>query len=137
MNKIIDKFKKLTDASKMYLVFGLSTLLVLVVGIIGVSMANTDSGYLGKQEEDGLVFDKANLEYFSGVTKFTVQVNNTNSEDYSLNTISVTFSYGDKEHEELIGYIGNTIKKGETKLLDVSIDKEIRDIINIKYDINK
>lgn len=136
MNKIIKTLSSLSDKLKVGIIFGISTLLVVTVGIIGVSLANIESGVLIKQEKDGLVFDKANIEINSNMTRYTVQVKNTNKEDYSLNTISVEFINKLGETEELIGYIGNTIKEGETKLLDVSVDKELKNLVSISYNIN-
>ena len=137
MNRVIKRLGNLSDKIKVGLVFGISSLLIITVGIIGFSLANTESGLLDKQEVEGLVFDKGNLEINTDMTRYTVQVKNSNKEEYSLKTISVNFIDNSGNEEELIGYIGETIKAGETKLLDVSIDKELKNTINIVYSINK
>lgn len=110
---------------------------LLIIGL-GVSYSDPNSSYFSDQEIDRLSFKNVNLVYEDGISKYTVEVENTLDTEYSLKTINITLrnSTGD-EIETLIGYIGNHLSKGERKLLDISIDKELTDIVSIEYTINK
>lgn len=139
MNKIIEKVKKLSQKEKIII----SISAVLVIGafiLIGVGMSYSDpeSGYLSNQTVEGLTFEKANLVYENGVSTYTVEVVNDLEEEYNLKNIDIIFKDGEgHEIVSLLGYIGDTIKAGETRLIDASIDQEITNITSIEYKINK
>ena len=39
--------------------------------------------------------------------------------------------------ETLLGYLGDTIKKGETKRIKSSTDKDVSSVVKIEYEVKK
>ncbi len=106
--------------------------------IIGRSFAfDNDENYLKTQTVDGLTFEKANIEYNQGVSKFTVEVYNDTEEKYNLKNISIEITKENGETVQLIAYIGEVIEKEEVKYLQASIDQDLKNSIKINYSINK
>jgi len=118
---------------------GILVLLIVITGVIlviaGKSIATEESSVLRDQEVGNLVFKNAKIEYKEGISKLEVEVENKEKE-MNLKYIDITV---EKENESirLIGYIGDTIKENETKLIEASVDKDIQDITNITYAIVK
>ena len=114
-------------------------LLIVITGfllvVIGKSMATEESSILREQEVGSLVFKNAKLDYENGISKLEVEVENK-GEDLNLKYIDIKV---EKENENirLIGYIGDSIKSNETKLIEASVDQDITDITNITYTIVK
>ena len=139
MSKIKEKIHKLSRNQKIGILGGIVGILLigLTVSLIP-SLSSTESSYLSDQTIDGLSFEKANLEVVNGVSTYTVEVTNDLDKDYSLKNINIVFKDGSgQEIETLLGYIGDKLEVGETKLIDASIDKELTDIVKIEYVINK
>ena len=139
MSKIKEKIHKLSRNQKIGILVGIVGILLigLTVSLIP-SLSSTESSYLSDQTIDGLSFEKANLEVVNGVSTYTVEVTNDLDKDYSLKNINIVFKDGSgQEIETLLGYIGDKLEVGETKLIDASIDKELTDIVKIEYVINK
>ena len=139
LNKIKDKINKLTKNQKIGILGGVGVLLLVVLVISLVpSLSSTESGYLADQTVSGLSFESANLEVENGISNYTVEVTNDLEEEYSLKNINIVFKDSSgNEIETLLGYIGETLEVGETKLIDASIDTEITDVVSIEYVINK
>ena len=139
MNKIKEYINKLTKNQKKMIIGAISLFLLAIITIgIGVSYSSTESGYLSDQTVEGLTFENAKLVYENGISTYTVEVVNDLEEDYNLNNINIIFKDGDgNEIVSLLGYIGNKLAVGETKIIDASIDQEITDITSIEYVINK
>ena len=139
MNKIKNKINKLTKKQKIGILGGVGVLLLvaLVISLVP-SLSSTESGYLADQTVSGLSFESANLEVENGISNYTVEVTNDLEEEYSLKNINIIFKDSSgNEIETLLGYIGETLEVGETKLIDASIDTEITDVVSIEYVINK
>lgn len=136
---ISDINKNLTKSQKKKLLGGLGCLFLAIILIgIGVSYSDPNSSYLSDQTVENLEFKNANLVYENGVSKYTVEVTNSLTTNYSLKTIDIIFKDSSgNEIENLVGYIGNTLTPGEMKLLDASVDKELTDIVTIEYVVNK
>lgn len=115
----------------------------LFLGVIGFQMikgsfATADENYLKSQTVENLEFGEAVLDYENGLSTYTVEVKNTLDDDYTLKTINIIFKDSEgKEIENLLGYIGDTLKGKEVKILEASVDKEITNISSIEYVINK
>ena len=138
MNKIKDKINKLSRKQKLGILGGLCV--ILLVGLVitlGTSLSSTESSYLADQTVSGLSFENANLEVENGISKYTVEVTNDLEEDFSLKNINIIFTNTSGSETTLLGYIGEKLEVGETKLIDSSIDTKITDIVSIKYVINK
>ncbi len=114
--------------------------LIVVTGIIlvviGKSIATEDSTILRDQTVDNLDFKNAKLEFKNNVSTYTVDVTNTLDISYNLKYINIELSNDDKTYI-LIGYIGESLSKGETRKLTASIDKDITNITGIYYSIQK
>ena len=139
MNKIKEKIYKLSRNQKIGILGGIVGILLIGLTVsLMPSLSSTESSYLSDQTIDGLSFEKANLEVVNGVSTYTVEVTNDLDKDYSLKNINIVFKDGSgQEIETLLGYIGDKLEVGETKLIDASIDKELTDIVKIEYVINK
>ena len=139
LNKIKEKIHKLSRNQKIGILGGIVGILLIGLTVTLIpSLSSTESSYLSDQTIDGLSFEKANLEVVNGVSTYTVEVTNDLDKDYSLKNINIVFKDGSgQEIETLLGYIGDKLEVGETKLIDASIDKELTDIVKIEYVINK
>ena len=139
LNKIKEEIHKLSKNQKIGILVGIVGILLIGLTVtLMPSLSSTETGYLSDQTIDGLSFEKASLEVINGVSTYTVEVTNDLDKDYSLKNINIIFKdTSGNEIETLLGYIGDKLKVGETKLIDASIDKELTDIGSIKYVINK
>ena len=139
LNKIKEGIHKLSRNQKIGILGGIVGILLIGLTVsLMPSLSSTESSYLSDQTIDGLSFEKANLEVVNGVSTYTVEVTNDLDKDYSLKNINIVFKDGSgNEIETLLGYIGDKLEVGETKLIDASIDKELTDIVKIEYVINK
>lgn len=113
-------------------------ILLLIVGIYKKAFAIEDAGYLSNQTVDNIEFKNAKETYKNNIYTYNVEIKNTLNETYNLKTIQVIFK--DKDNnviEDLTGYVGESLEPTETKILSVSVDKELLDIANIEYKISK
>jgi len=114
-------------------------LLIVITGfllvVIGKSMATEESSILREQEVGSLVFKNAKLDYENGISKLEVEVENK-GEDLNLKYIDIIVEE-ENINTRLIGYIGESIKKEETKIITASVDKDITKATNITYGIVK
>lgn len=118
----------------------ISLVVFLLIGIfllIGNSFGESNRGYLRNQSVDGLSFENAELIYENGVTTFIVDVYNESGDVYSLKNISINLKDENNNVTTLIGYIGETLEKDESKLITASIDKDLSSSNNLEYVINK
>lgn len=129
MSKYVDFFKK-----HLIMIISISVF-IIVAFFIGKSVAEPDD-LLRKQSLDGLVFTNAKLDYEEGVSTLTVEVTNDTDGEYTLKTIGINFKDGENI-TTLVGYVGPKLKKGETKTMTASIDKDITDSIDLEYVIIK
>lgn len=110
--------------------------LIAIAIIIGRSFAFS-AGLLDDQVVDGLSFENAKLEYSEGITTFLVDVYNENGDVYSLKNISIVFTDDKGNTTTLIGYIGESLEKGELKYLSAKVDEDLSNSSKLKYEINK
>ena len=139
MNQIREYINKLSRSQKKMMLGGIALFFLAIITIgLGISMADPESGYLSDQTIDGLTFENAKLVYENGVSTYTVEVVNDLEEEYNLKNINIVFKDGEgNEIVTLLGYIGEKLSVGETKLIDASINEEISNITSIEYVINK
>ena len=139
VNKLKENINKLSRNQKIGILGGiLGILLITLTVTLLPSLSSTESSYLADQTVEGLSFENANLEVANGVSTYTVEVTNDLDKEYTLKNINIIFKDGSgQEIETLLGYIGENLEVGETKLIDASIDKELTDIVKIEYVINK
>lgn len=121
----------------------LTSLFVLFIAIfvnIQLSSSSKETAkdeYLKDQTVENLLFKNATLIYENGITTFSVEVENTKNSEYTLNTIDVAFSDEQENKTILLGYIGNKLSVGDSKILTASIDKDLTSSVQLSYKINK
>lgn len=134
------KFKTMKiEKNKKKIIIGIISIIITIIVaiIIRKSFAHKNEENVFKiQVVEGLTFEKANIEYQNGISKFTVEVYNDTEEIYELKTIDIEFTNIEGEKKTLIGYIGERIEINEVKYLQASIDEDLSDSIEIKYIIN-
>ena len=135
MNKIKEIMRK-ENFKTVLTLFSLFVVSGVLLILAGRSLGDPNSTILREQEVDGLVFKNATIEYVEGITTFTVEVENT-LEDMNLRYINIDFKDENDNITRLVGYIGDSIKSKETKLIVASVDKDITNSIDITYSINK
>lgn len=90
------------------------------------------------QKVDGMDLKNAEIVFKDGISHFSVQVKNNTDSDYSLEEYEITF-YGEdgKKLVTIPGYVGDTIKAGEFKMISSSVDMDLTKIGRIKYKVIK
>ena len=125
--------------------------IAFLVGIIGVVVIGTgvsygsimwlknseDTEYLKDQKVGEISFEKAQLVYEDGITTLSVEMHNKGNSDYNLSYVSINVKDENDNVSTLIGYVGDTLKKGEGKIITASIDKDLSNSKDIEYVINK
>ena len=128
---------KLTNNIKMFTVGTLILVVGILLVVIGNSISTPDSTILKDQVVDNLSFNNATLEYLNNETTFEVEVTNKNIDDYNLKYIEILFTDEENNINKMMGYIGNSIKKDETKKVTAKIDKDITNSVSLEYVVVK
>ena len=71
-------------------------------------------------------------------TKLTVSVTNNTDKDYRLDEYMIIVK--DEEGQEIVripGYVGDTIKAGETRTISSSVDIDLSKAASIEYEVKK
>ena len=137
INKVKEKINGMTDEGKVVTLSGLFMSLILVVGLIGVSLSSPNSTILNDREIEGLKIEEVNLEYNENESIYTAKVTNITDDSYHLKYINIDFFDENDEKITLIGYIGESLEKNETKEIKASIDKDITNSTKLEYSIVK
>ena len=124
-------------SKKPIIIIGSIFIIMIVVFLIGRSLADPNSGYLRNQSVDGLSFENAELVYENGITTFTAEVYNESGDVYSLKNISIQLTDEADKVTTLVGYIGDSLDEEEGTYLKASIDQDLSDIVSLEYVINK
>lgn len=99
--------------------------------------ANTNENVVKEQEVDGLTFSNTALITENGESKLTTEVRNTTDNDIELKSFDIIVKGEDgKEIVTLLGYVGETIKAGETKSMISSTNHDLTSATEIEYKIN-
>lgn len=102
------------------------------------TIINTQKDVIKNQEVDGLTMSNTVLSTTDGVTTLTVEVKNDSGEDYNLSKINVIVK--DSTGNTLFTvpcYIGNVIASGATKMINTTLDVDLKDAVSIEYNIIK
>ncbi len=111
---------------------------ILIVISVGNSLVKTDAGRIPNQTVEGLSFENATIQVENGISKYTVDVTNDLSETIELKTIEIVIKNETGEKiASLIGYIGDSIESGESKVLMASVDEKIENVLQVEYIIRK
>lgn len=101
-------------------------------------VVNTEKEVIKDQEFDGLKMTNTSLIYENGVSKLETIVENNSGNDYNLIEFSIIVK--DKNDEVITtipGYVGETIKNGEKKKINSSIDMDLSKAKKIEYNVKK
>ena len=112
----------------------------ILVGIVvfGISYALTgDDNFLKNQKVDGLSFENAKVEYKDGTSTFTVVVYNENNDTYNVESIDIDLKGKNKETVSMNADLGGSLESDEGRLITVTTDKNITDMVSLEYKINK
>lgn len=99
---------------------------------------NTNENVIKDQEVDGIKMTNTSLVVTNGITKLITNVTNNSTEDYNLEEYTIIIKdENDKEIIRIPGYVGNTIKAGETKTINSSVDIDLSNAKSIEYEVKK
>ena len=124
-------------SKKPIIIIGSLLIVMIVIFLIGRSVADPNSGYLRNQSVDGLSFENAELVYENGITTFTAEVYNESGDIYSLKNISIQLTDEADTVTTLVGYIGESLDVDEAKRITASIDQDLSSSVNLEYVVNQ
>lgn len=99
---------------------------------------NTEKEVIKDREIDGIKLENTSLVVTNGISKITTKVTNSTDSDYKLDEYKITFK--DAEGKEIVtipGYVGDTIKSGETKTINSSVDIDLTNAKSAEYEVKK
>lgn len=126
---------------------------IILISLIGLSLltgcgkkeeieppikVNTNENVIKDQEVEGLRMTNTSLVYENGTTTLVTEVTNNTKEDYPVKRIKITVK--DKEGNiitTLIGTIADTIKPGESRIIDSDTPIDLSEAESIEYSIVK
>ena len=100
--------------------------------------ANTNEEVVKNQTVDVFEFKNTSLIYENGETTLETSITNTSSEDQNLQEFAIQVL--DKDGNEMItltGFIGDTLKAGETRVIDSYCRDDLTNATKIVYSIKK
>ena len=98
----------------------------------------TDPEIMKNQKVDGMDINNVLFVIQDGKSRLMAEIVNNTESDYKLKQYIVTIK--DKDNKVLgtmHGYVGEEIKVGETRNLDVSIDRDLSQATTIEYEVEK
>ncbi|MBE6159920.1 MAG: hypothetical protein E7157_02610 [Lactobacillales bacterium] len=99
---------------------------------------NTNKDVVKDQEVDGIKMTNTSLVTTNGISKLVTNVTNNSDKDYKLDEYMIIIK--DKEGKEIVripGYVGDTIKAGETRTINSSVDRDLSNAGSIEYEVKK
>lgn len=99
---------------------------------------NTNKDVIKDQEVDGIKMTNTSMVTTNGLTKLVTSVTNSTSTDYKLDKYIIIIK--DKDGKEIVripGYVGDTIKAGETRTINSSVDIDLSNAGSIEYEVKK
>ena len=129
------------------------TLKIILISLMGLSLltgcgkkeeqeppikVNTNENVIKDQEVEGLTMTNTSLVYEKGTTTLVTEVTNNTKEDYPVKRIKITVK--DKEGNiitTLIGTIADTIKPGESRIIDSDTPIDLSEAESIEYSVIK
>ena len=129
------------------------TLKIILISLMGLSLltgcgkkeeqeppikVNTNENVIKDQEVEGLTMTNTSLVYENGTTTLVTEVTNNTKEDYPVKRIKITVK--DKEGNiitTLIGTIADTIKPGESRIIDSDTPIDLSEAESIEYSVIK
>ncbi len=85
----------------------------------------------------GVEITDASVAYVDGVSTIVATVKNTNKTAKKITTVKIKLldADGNVVHETE-GYIGNTLKNGETQQIKTTVSKDLSSAKDVKYSLN-
>ena len=129
------------------------TLKIILISLMGLSLltgcgkkeeieppikVNTNENVIKDQEVEGLTMTNTSLVYENGTTTLVTEVINNTKEDYTLKRIKIIVK--DKEGNiitTLIGTIADTLKPGESRIIDSDTPIDLSEAESIEYSVIK
>lgn len=99
---------------------------------------NTEKDVIKDQKVDGIDMTNTSLVTTNGSSKLLTKVTNNTDSDYILNEYTIIIK--NKEGKVLTkvpGYLGDKIKKGETRIINATTDVDITGATSIEYEVKK
>lgn len=99
---------------------------------------NTNKDVIKNQEVDGIKMTNTSMVTTNGLTKLVTSVTNDTDKDYKLDEYRIIIK--DKDGKEIVkipGYVGDTIKAGETRTINSSVDIDLSNAASIEYEVKK
>ena len=118
---------------KKYLpIIAIVAIVIILCVVIFRPSYSVKSSILSDKTIDGLKITNITLEENNDGTTYQAKV--TATEDIEVNYIEIDLT-GGTEDVTLIGYIGKSLKKNESSIINASTDAKIIDSTNIEYTI--
>ena len=101
-------------------------------------IVNTEEEVIKDREVDGIKMTNTSYTTVNGITTILTSVTNDSSEDYYLKEYVIIIK--DEKGEKLAripGYVGTTIKAGETRTINSSTNYDVANAKSIEYEVVK
>lgn len=96
---------------------------------------NTNTDVVGDKEVEVFKFENTSLVYDDSTSKLETKVTNTSDQEQTLSQFRIHVMKGDIEIANLPGYIGNTLKPGESRILTTTYGEDLTSATSINYEI--
>ena len=131
------------------------TIKTLLIGILTISLltgcgcskkeqpqddikTNTNEDVIKDQVVDGITMTNTSMVTTNKTTKLTASVTNNTDKDYVLDEYMIIVK--DEDGNQIVkipGYVGDTIKAGETRTISSSVDIDLSKAASIEYEVKK
>ena len=99
---------------------------------------NTNKEVIKNQEVDGIKMTNTSLVTVDGISTLETTVTNDGDEDYMLVEYKIIIKGNDdKVMVEIPGFVGDTIKAGESRVITSSVDMDLSKAKSIEYEVVK
>ena len=118
-----------------FVLVSLSTILFKVT--FSTNIPKVFNGYeLKNVEVDNVIISSINIKEEDGLMKYEAEINA--KDDIDISYINIIFK-DDQNNEivKLLGYVGSTLKSGEKKHIEASIDADLSKVKTVEYEVIK
>lgn len=96
---------------------------------------NTKEDVIGDKEVESFKFEKTSLTYDGEVSRLETKVTNISEEEQTIIEFRIHIIKDEVEIANLPGYIGSTLKAGESRILTTTYGVDITGATSINYEI--
>ena len=98
---------------------------------------NTSEGITKDRVIDGLKFTKTSLSMEDGIATLKATITNDTESDKQLSSFLITLRDGNGVVlVNTLGYVGNVIPAGESRVMKVGFDQELKNARTVEYKLN-